>query len=110
MEFKDLPKAMQQDTEQEPVQSYIIGTISIDADGVWRCHYIGHHEVLHRKYFGNGSISSRNIRQMLNVVGSRLNNKKDVYLDKIIEVSNAPKSSDTEQVEDQPAGYSEFGL
>ena len=74
------------------LKGYVIGTISVDRDGIWSVSYIGHHDVMGKKYFGNGVVSMRNIRQLLDVVGSRLNNKKDVYMDKIKEVENATKT------------------
>lgn len=99
----ELPEAFQLTEEQKEVKAYTIGTISIDADGIWHCHYIGHHEVLRKKYFGNGVVSYRNVREMLDIVGSRLNNKQSVYLDKIQEVENATTITETDGIKAEPS-------
>lgn len=75
-------------------EAYIVGTLSIDQDGIWHCSYIGHHKVGKKEYFGNGVESSRNIRELFNIVGSRLNNKKSVYTEKIEEIENAKLESE----------------
>lgn len=67
-------------------KSYVVGTISIDETGCWHCHYIGYHDVMNRKYFGNGVVSFRNIRKMLDIVGSRLAKADRTYTDKIREI------------------------
>jgi hypothetical protein len=74
-------------TQEQPEQKgYVVGSICIDKDGIWSVYYIGHHKVGKKTYFGNGVESSRNIRELLNIVGSRLNNKKEIYTEKIKEV------------------------
>lgn len=98
----ELPKALQLTEEEKQVKSYAIGTISIDAQGVWHCHYIGHHDVMGKKYFGNGVVSLRNIKQLLNIVGSRLNNKKSTYVKKIEEVENDTPKYDSDGLRNRP--------
>ncbi len=91
------PKPLEQTEEQAKTKSYVIGTISLDEHGVFHAHYIGYHKVFKKEYFGNGVESRRNIRELLDVVGSRLNNNKDVYMEKIKEVQqneNTETSSD----------------
>ena len=87
--IKDLPEMTEKELESK---AYIIGQISIDRSGVWHVHYIGPHQVLKKKYFGNGVINDLNIRKLLDTVGSRLNKSKGIYLDKIIEVEDVKPS------------------
>lgn len=81
----ELPKSTEEEIQ---AKSYAIGTISIDKFGIWHCTYIGHHKVGKKTYFGNGIESRLNIRELFEIVGSRLNNDKSVYMDKITEVEN----------------------
>lgn len=76
---------------------YIVGTLTLDSDGVWRMYYVGPHQAMHLFYFGNGYIAFRNIRKLFDIVGSRLNRYKQTYLDKIQEVLNAPSGEASEQ-------------
>lgn len=93
----DIPKALQLTEEEAKAKSYVIGTVSIDADGIFHMHYIGPHFSGNRKYFGNGVVSFRNVRELMDVVGSRLNKAKDLYLAKINEVtSNEPTSTESD--------------
>ncbi len=93
-----IPKALGLTDEQKQLKTFVVGTISIDANGIWNVHYIGPHIVDKKAYFGNGQDSSLNLRQLLNVVGSRLTRAKDVFVSKIQEleanVSEQPNTDD----------------
>ncbi len=71
-------------------RSYLLGTISIDEDGIWHVHSMGVHSVDGKQYFGNGVESDRNIRKLFAIIGSRMNNNKDHYLKMIDEAKNEP--------------------
>lgn len=73
-------------------KAYIVGTLSLTAEGIWRMDYIGPHpnEARTEMIFGNGTVASRNIRELFDIVGSRLNHVKDIFADKILEIENAP--------------------
>lgn len=94
LEQDQIPGLPEMSPEQLETKAYTIGTISIDKDGIFHAHYIGHHDVMGKKYFGNGVVSMRNIRQLLDTLGSRLNKKKDVYTEKIKEIENAKTNDD----------------
>lgn len=85
-------------------KAYVIGTLSIDQYGIWHMSYVGPHQVGFRKYFGEGVESERNIRMLLEIVGSRLNNAKELYVEKIVEIES--KKEET-HASDQPSESSD---
>ncbi len=89
-----LPDALKLTDEQKQVKAYTIGTISIDANGCFHVHYVGHQKVFRKEYFGNGVESGYNPVTLLYRIASRLLKKKDVYLNKIKEVEDASKQQD----------------
>ncbi len=95
------PAYEEQENLENEQKAYVIGQISIDKDGIWHVHYIGYHKVGFRSYFGNGVESARNIKQLLEVVGSRLNKAKDIYTEKIQEVES--NATATEHSSEQPS-------
>lgn len=97
---KDFPEVDQTEETIPEAIGHVLGTLTVDKDGIFRMYYIGPHNVLGKKYFGNGVVALRNIRELFNIVGSRINNAKPIYIEKILEIENAkltdePKDTDS---------------
>lgn len=95
----DTSKLEIDEKRQASTVGYIIGNITIDNDGIWRFYYVGPHNVAGKRYFGNGVVALRNIRELFDVVGSRLNKVKEIYVDKILDLEKE-KSDDTTPAKD----------
>lgn len=72
-------------------KGYAIGEITMDDDGIWHVAYIGWYKWRGVERFGPWSLSDRNVRRLLDTIGSRLGHKQDVYLGKIKELKNVPQ-------------------
>lgn len=87
--------------EQNLAKSHAIGTIGISEDGLWHVHYIGYYidPRTCRSRFGNWVESSRNLKKLLEIIGSRLANCKELYIEKISQTGenkDGPTHADTE--------------
>lgn len=74
--------------DNNETKAYVIGTLSIDADGIFHMSYVGPHKVGFRRYFGEGVESERNIQTLMKIVASRINRAKDLYVEKIQEIES----------------------
>lgn len=92
---------------EESEKSHVIGSISIARDGTWHCHYVGEHTYAGKTYFGNGHLGGRNLRKVLNAVGTKLGKQQQVYLDRIEE--SLVKPAQTEEAPNDTIEYIEGG-
>lgn len=98
-DLDNLPEGFKLTEEQMKVKSYAVATISMDAEGNWHAHYTGYNKVAGKAYFGSSIISSKNIRKMLDVLGSRLAKAESIYADKIVELISKEQIDETTTTE-----------